>query len=71
MSAMIFSGSATMTAQDFAATARIGTVLPATGVSGGFSATLPTLAGGSASHLISAAAAAGAGGGVHVLTHVS
>ncbi len=68
MSATIFSGSATMTAQDFVGTARIGTVLPATAVSGGFAATLPAVAGGSASHLIVAAAAAS---GIHVLTHVS
>ena len=59
-----------ITAHDFAAPARIGTVLPATRVSAGFAATLPTVAGGSASHLISVAAST-PGGGVHVYTHVS
>ncbi len=57
-----------MTAQAFAAPARIGAVLPAAAVSAGF-ATLPSI-GGSASHLISAVAS-NVNGGVHVLTHVS
>ncbi len=57
-----------MTVHVFAAPARLGAVLPAASVSGGFAA-LPSI-GGSASHLISAAASS-VSGGVHVLTHVS
>ena len=68
MSAKNFSASASMTAHDFVAPARIAGVLPSTTVCGGFAATLPAIAGGSASHLI---VAAGVGGCVHVYTHVS
>ena len=60
----------TMTAHDFAVPAQIGTVLPATKVSANFAATLPSVTGGSASHLLSVAATT-PGGGVHVFTHVS
>ena len=75
MSATNFSASTrissvSITAHDFVGAAQIAAVLPARTLSAGAAVTLPSLAGGSASHLISVAAST-PGGGVHVYTHVS